>query len=108
MSHVYKLDANHHELNQAARKLGFVVIDNAKVKRDEPDQLDVWWGLPNPYGRPGVWIWVEYKTIKGELRPGQRRRITECEQAGLPVEVVRNTADVERVYHEYREEMKYN
>jgi hypothetical protein len=97
----YSLDANHHDLNRDAMRLGIIVVDNAKVKRHEPDQLDVWWGIPNPYGGSGVWVWVEYKTPGGELRLGQERRIMECREAGLPVEVVRDTADVERVYNKY-------
>lgn len=102
---VYKLDENHNELNRAALTLGIVVIDNAKVKRSEPDQLDVWWGIPNPYDGPGVWVWVEYKTETGKLRPGQARRIEEIKEAGLPVELIRNVVDVVEVFEKYREEM---
>ena len=105
MSPTYRLDANHQDLNRAAMTLGIIVVDNAKVKRNEPDQLDVWWGIPNPYGGPGIWVWVEYKTEAGKLRPGQERRISYCQAAGLPVEVVRDTTDIERVYNKYLEIM---
>jgi hypothetical protein len=97
----YHLDANHHELSIAAQTLGMIVIDNAQVKRAEPGQLDCWWGLPNPYGGPAVWIWVEYKSETGRLRPEQQARMIECLRASLPVEIVRSTADVERVYRKY-------
>lgn len=102
----YNLDANDHELTIAARTLGIKVVDNAKVKRAEGGQLDKWWGIPNPYGGPGVWVWVEYKTEAGTLRPSQYRELAECDEMSLPAEVVRNTADVERVYKKYLSRFK--
>lgn len=105
---IYNLDSNDHDLDIAAKTLGFIVIDNAKVKRSESGQLDKWWGIPNPYGGLGIWIWVEYKTETGILSPSQEQRIEDCQLAGLPVEVVRSTADVEAVYHKYLRIMKVN
>lgn len=98
---MYSLDANHYELTQAAEHLGFIVIDNARVKRLEPGQLDCWWGIPNPTGGPGVWVWVEYKTAAGQLRAAQVDTVQTCAAAGLPVEVVRTIDDVIAVYHKY-------
>lgn len=102
----YNLDANHAELTMAAQTLGIKVVDNARVKRDEGGQLDTWWGLPNPYGGSGVWIWVEYKTATGPLRPSQYRELRECDEMQLPAEIVRDTADVERVYKKYLARME--
>ena len=101
LGHIYNLDENEPELTTAAKTLGIIVVDNDKVQRDEPDQLDKWWGIPNPYDGPGIWVWVEYKTEDGALRPGQARKIAEVQDAGLPVELVRNTADIERIYFKY-------
>lgn len=102
---VYHLDANHKEIVEAFQKLGCVVVDNAKVKRDEPDQLDIWVGVRRDYADflGSVWIWVEIKTESGTIRQGQQRTIAACEAAELPVEVVRNIADVERVWRKYQE-----
>lgn len=98
----YSLDANHTEIVEAFEKLGCKVVDNAKVKRHEPNQLDVWVGFPNPLGGLGMWVWVEIKTPDGKLRPGQQEMIAVCENMALPVEVVRNTRDVERVWQKYQ------
>ena len=104
----YNLDSNHADIVKAFRDFGAMVkiVDNAKVKRREPGQLDLWVGLVNPYGQIGVWIWVEVKTATGKLRAEQLDNINDCEDKGLPVEVVRSTADVERVYHKYLEIMR--
>ncbi|MCP4363528.1 MAG: hypothetical protein GY796_36480 [Chloroflexi bacterium] len=98
----YNLDENHNDIVQALQWMGgSKIIDNARVKRDEKGQLDLWWGLPNPHGGPGIWIWVEVKTESGNLTEKQEENINDCESLRLPVEVIRNTADVERVYKKY-------
>jgi len=103
---MYNLDSNHKAIITAAQTLGIIVVDNAKVKRYEPGQLDTWWGFPNPYGGPGLWVWVEIKTETGTLNPPQQRNIADCNEAGLPVEVIRTTEDIERVYVKYLARMR--
>ena len=98
---IYNLDLNHDEIVTAFETLGCIVIDNAKTKRYEPGQLDLWVGLPNPYGGLAVWVWVEVKTSTGALRAEQKKTIADCKEAGLPVEVIRSTADIEAMYHKY-------
>lgn len=97
----YKLDSNHQEIIEAFQKLGCKVVDNAKVKRQESGQLDLWVGMPNVYSGLGIWIWVEVKTESGQLRSSQSTNIQEALDKGLPVEVVKNIADVEAVHQNY-------
>ncbi len=98
---MYKLDANHLEIVRAFEQLGFKVIDNAKVKRHEAGQLDIWVGLSNPYNRRrkmGMWIFVEIKTEKGTLEPAQEKMVEDCLDRDLPVSIVHSVADVDRLY----------
>lgn len=104
----YKLDANHSDIVDALLRCGFIVEDNARVERDEPDQLDLWAGLPNPCGGLGIWIYIEIKTPTGIIRPGQQRKIEDCQAAGLPVEVIRTTDEVIEIYHKYLAMMGQN
>lgn len=97
----YNLDANHKDIVDAFEQLGAKVIDNAKVKRHEPGQLDIWVGFSNPFVSPGLWIYVEIKTETGTLRPAQDDTIKDCKERGLPVEIVRSVADVDKLYHKY-------
>ena len=97
----YQLDANHKDIIAAFEQLGCLVIDNAKVKRYEPSQLDIWVGMLNHYTNTGLWLWVEIKTPAGQLRPGQATRIAECHDKGLTAVVVRTVADVEVLYNKY-------
>lgn len=98
---MYKLDENHKQIVEAFEELGCLVIDNAKVERKEAGQLDIWVGLQNPYSPMGFWIWVEIKTDVGELTKAQETSVIQCTEMGLPVEVVRNTVDVENVYYRW-------
>lgn len=104
----YNLDSNHADIVNAFKDFGqmVMIVDNAKVKRHESGQLDLWIGFVNPLGNIGIWVWVEVKTDEGKLRPAQQDNINECLDKGLPVEIVRSTADVERIYHKYLEIMK--
>lgn len=104
----YNLDSNHADIVNAFRDFGqmVMIVDNAKVKRYEAGQLDLWVGFVNPSGNIGIWVWVEVKTIDGKIRPEQRDTIAECLDKGLPVEIVRSTADVEKMYHKYMDLMK--
>lgn len=102
----FKLDANHLDIVKAFEQLGCKVIDNAKVKRAEAGQLDIWVGFSNPYEGEGRWVYVEIKTETGQLTTSedgnsQTKTVQDCLDRGLPVAVVRSTFDVEVLYHFY-------
>lgn len=106
---VYQLDANHLEIVAAFKQLRCKVVDNAKVKRGIAGQLDIWVGFSNPYSyqQPGLWIYVEIKTDSGKLTTSadngnsQTETVQDCLARGLPVEIVRSVADVEKLYYIY-------
>ena len=102
---MFKLDANHTEVKTAFLQLGCLVMDLAQAKHYTSDTLDLIVGIPNPSGQPGVNVLVEVKTEEGKVRPNQQRVITEWEEAGLPIAVVRSIDDVIAVFYKYREEV---
>ncbi len=101
----YKLDSNHNPLNLVAQNLGVFVVDNAKVKRAEKGQLDCWWGITNARTGVGVWVWIEFKTPGGKLKPEQLENLEWCRQKGLPAEVIRTEGDVLKAYERYGGEL---
>lgn len=60
-----------------------------------------WAGLSNPFTNIGKWIYVEIKTDAGTLKVSQADTIKDCQERGLPVEVVRSVSDVDKLYHKY-------
>ena len=97
----YKLDSNHNEIVLIAQQLGIKIVDNAMVKRQEPGQLDVWFGITNAETGAGVWVWVEIKTVTGNIRPSQQESINDCQVRGLPQAVVRTVDDVLMLFEKY-------
>ncbi len=98
---MYKLDSNHKEIVYMAEQLGILIVDNAMVKRHEPNQLDVWFGITHPETGAGIWIWIEIKTETGIIRLSQQEKIGDCKLRGLPVRVIRDVDDLMELFNEH-------
>jgi hypothetical protein len=81
MRRASRIDANHRELLDAARRLGAVVIHTHQVGGGAPDAF-VWTPRTN-------WIAVEIKTPGGKFKPSQLALQKLC-----PITVWRNYTDV--------------
>lgn len=108
---MYKLDSNHIEIRDAFLTLGCRVMDIARAKHYTDGTLDLVVGIPNTYSAYnglGTIIIVEVKTPEGKLKQAQEQTIKDWREANLPVEVVRSTAEVERILHKYQGKMAQN
>lgn len=95
----YNLDANHTEIVNDFLRLGCAVAEIARGNTHIAGWPDLVVGIPRHAEGDGVIIWVEVKAEGGDLGVAQ----TEFRQVWdlWPVEVARNTEDVERIYSQY-------
>ncbi len=103
---MYKLDVNHKEIVITLQQLGCLIIDNAKVKRDEPGQLDIWCGITDNQTNSAIWVWIEIKTLTGNPSPSQIRTIQECNDRQLPVEIIRTVEDCVKLVRKYTDNVR--
>lgn len=87
-----RIDANHREIELAARRVGWQVWDLSQCAAYVPGIPDGLWA------RHGLAILVEYKAEGGRL--SRDERIFHAEYTG-PIEVCRGLEDVERITREW-------